>query len=68
MDLNINQISEWKDRTAFWKGMGRYRIFIPIYHNESINVPTGHGSELIGPEFKETYLNIYGMNIIKIMK
>lgn len=43
-------------------------FFIPIYHNGDTYAPTGPGSELMGLAFKERYLNVYGINIIRIFE
>lgn len=43
-------------------------FFIPIYHNENSYPPTGPNSNVMGLAFKERYLNIYGVNIIKIIE
>lgn len=42
-------------------------FFIPIYHNGNTYAPTGPNSHLMGLAFNERYLNIYGINIIKII-
>ena len=43
-------------------------LFIPIYHNGNTYAPTGQDSHLMGLAFKERFLNIYGINIIKLIK
>lgn len=42
-------------------------FLIPIYHNGNTYAPTGSNRQLIGLAFNERYLNIYGINIIKII-
>ena len=43
-------------------------LLIPIYHNGNTYAPVGLGSELMGIAFKERYINMYGINIIKFIK
>lgn len=43
-------------------------LFVPIYHNANTYIPAELGSELMGLAIKERYLNIYGINILKIIK
>ena len=42
-------------------------LLIPIYHNGNTYVPTGPRSELMGIAFKERYINMYGINIIRFI-
>jgi len=42
-------------------------FFIPTYHNVNTYAPTGPNSHLMGISFEERYLNIYGVNITKII-
>lgn len=43
-------------------------LFIPIYHNGNTYAPTGPKSYLMGVAFEERYLNVYGINIVRIIK
>ncbi len=43
-------------------------LLIPIYHNGNTYAPTGPGSEFMGIAFKERYINMYGINIIRFIK
>lgn len=43
-------------------------LFIPIYHNGNTYAPTGPKSYLMGLAFEDRYLNIYGINIVRLIK
>ena len=43
-----------------------FTLCVPIYHNGNMYAPTGPRSNLMGVAFQERYLNVYGINIIRL--
>ena len=42
-------------------------LLIPIYHNGNYMAPSGQGRELMGVAYNERFLNIYGINIVRLI-